>query len=131
MTGVPPELRTAVMAASNPWVVLRNWVAQTAIRAAELGHYSTVNSILQLLREPYKTGADAAALEVSPAVAAAAGGGRGGGGVSSKQQQQQAGEGDDGAAGAAAAGVCPTSVKLQFDGKPPAWAAHLCVTCSS
>jgi hypothetical protein len=111
------------MAASNPRVTLRNWVAQTAIRAAELGHYSTVQDILQLLRKPYCT-AEEAVLEVPPAVAAAVGAAAAG--PQQQQQQQQQEE-----AGGGSGGSCPVSVKLQFDGKPPAWAAKLCVTCSS
>lgn len=118
--GVPPELRIAVMNASNPRVVLRNWVAQTAIRAAELGQYSTVADVLSLLRKPYSTDAT---LTVPPAVAAAAGAAA----IGSRQQ----GAAEAAAGAAAEAGSCPTSVQLKFDGKPPAWAAKLCVTCSS
>jgi hypothetical protein len=108
-----------VMMASNPRITLRNWVAQTAIRAAELGQYNTVAAVLQLLRDPYSTAGEAV-LSVPPAVAAAAGAAA----LGSKQQ---------GATEAAVEGVtsCPTSVELKFDGEPPAWAAKLCVTCSS
>jgi len=109
------------MLASNPRITLRNWVAQTAIRAAELGRYSLVHDLLQLLRRPYSTEGDAA-LEVPPAVAAAAGAAAGSAELESGLKQQQ--QGGDG-------GVCPAAVRLQFDGKPPAWAAQLCVTCSS
>lgn len=121
------------MAACNPRVVLRNWVAQTAIRAAELGHHSIVGDVLKLLRTPFDSSGDAA-LTVPPAVAAAAAGG-GGGAVTdgTKQQEQNKSEGETEGEGEKGEGnsSCPVAVTLRFDGKPPAWAAKLCVTCSS
>lgn len=118
------ELRRSVMAASNPRVVLRNWVAQTAIHAAELGQYDTVASVLDLLRDPYRSEGEAV-LTVPPAVAAAAGGAAAAAAPAGSKQQ------DEGEGGGGGGGSCPASVQLRFDGKPPAWAATLCVTCSS
>lgn len=114
------------MAACNPRVVLRNWVAQTAIRAAELGQYNTVASVLALLRDPYRSEGEAV-LTVPPAVAAAAGAAAAAAGGAAGSKQQEAGDSSGGGDG----GSCPASVQLRFDGKPPAWAATLCVTCSS
>ena len=45
--------RIAVMNRSNPVVVLRNYVAQAAIEAAEKGDFSEVNKVLELLKHPY------------------------------------------------------------------------------
>lgn len=45
--------RIVVMNRSNPVVVLRNYVAQAAIEAAEKGDYSEVNRVLELLKHPY------------------------------------------------------------------------------
>lgn len=125
LPGVTQELRSSVMAACNPRVVLRNWVAQTAIRAAELGQYDTVASVLALLRDPYRSEGEVV-LTVPPAVAAAAGRAAAAAAAPVGSKQQEAGDcgGGDG-------GSCPASVQLRFDGKPPAWAATLCVTCSS
>jgi hypothetical protein len=120
---VPPELRQAVMAAANPRVVLRNWVAQTAITAAELGHDDVPRRLLGLLQRPFD-GAGDAALEVPAAVAAAAG--RAAAPRTTAGQATQSGGDGDGAAAA-----CVASVRLAFDTKPPAWAVGLCVTCSS
>jgi hypothetical protein len=111
---VPAELRRAVMLATSPRLVLRNWVAQTAIAAAEAGHYDTPRELLALLQQPYSSAGDAS-LEV-PAAAAAAGAAAAG---DDHEDQQDGGD------------VCVRSVRVCFDGKPPAWAARLCVTCSS
>lgn len=110
--GVPPALRVGVMDASNPRLVLRNWIAQAAISAAQGGDYSVTRRLLQLLADPYSGDGDMD-LALPP---------------------HAAGEAAD-AAGAAGmrvdgSGACPL-VRLQADGKPPAWAAKLCVTCSS
>jgi hypothetical protein len=125
------------MHASNPRIVLRNWVAQTAIRAAELGHTNTVQDILTLLRHPYSD-EGGATLSVPPAVATAAGAAAGAAAGSAALLAAAAAAGKQAGVNAAAAaavgdggGACPASVELRFDGKPPAWASTLCVTCSS
>ena len=41
------------MLASNPKFVLRNWMAQLAIDAAEKGDYSIAESLYELLKKPY------------------------------------------------------------------------------
>ena len=45
--------RITVMNRSNPVIVLRNYVAQAAIEAAEKGDYSEVNRVLELLKRPF------------------------------------------------------------------------------
>uniref|UniRef100_A0A673V3F9 Selenoprotein O n=2 Tax=Suricata suricatta TaxID=37032 RepID=A0A673V3F9_SURSU len=64
-----------VMHANNPKYVLRNYIAQNAIEAAENGDFSEVRRVLKLLEAPYHTEGEATeALE-----AAGAGGAHGGG----------------------------------------------------
>jgi uncharacterized protein YdiU (UPF0061 family) len=42
------------MQQANPSFILRNWVAEIAIRAAELGDYSKVRTVLKMLETPYE-----------------------------------------------------------------------------
>eukprot|EP00879_Flechtneria_rotunda_P026254 GHRR01027985.1.p1 GENE.GHRR01027985.1~~GHRR01027985.1.p1 ORF type:complete len:186 (+),score=81.96 GHRR01027985.1:622-1179(+) len=68
---VSPELRIAVMNATNPRLVLRNWIAQHAITAAEQGNYNPTRHLLKLLRDPYNGHAHLE-VTVTPGAAAAA-----------------------------------------------------------
>jgi len=52
-TSTLADARRALTAARNPTFVLRNWVAQDTIEAAERGDYSKVNTVLGMLRRPY------------------------------------------------------------------------------
>lgn len=45
--------RVRVMRASNPKYILRNYIAQDAITAAENGDFSEVRRVLKLLEAPY------------------------------------------------------------------------------
>uniref|UniRef100_A0A3B4YH58 Selenoprotein O n=1 Tax=Seriola lalandi dorsalis TaxID=1841481 RepID=A0A3B4YH58_SERLL len=45
--------RLSVMNSHNPRVVLRNYIAQSAIQAAEKGDFSEVNRVLKTLEKPY------------------------------------------------------------------------------
>lgn len=47
------EERRRVQNSVNPKYILRNWIAQTVIDAAEKGDYSLVRECLQRLRDPY------------------------------------------------------------------------------
>ncbi len=49
----PVEEKTAAMNAVNPKYVLRNYMAQLAIDAADSGDYSLIDELYQLLKEPY------------------------------------------------------------------------------
>lgn len=51
--GVVPENRVQVMNLANPLYVLRNYLAQQAIEAAELGDYQPITDLLDVLRQPY------------------------------------------------------------------------------
>uniref|UniRef100_H3CSG3 Selenoprotein O n=1 Tax=Tetraodon nigroviridis TaxID=99883 RepID=H3CSG3_TETNG len=47
------EERVRLMDAANPRVILRNYIAQNAIEAAENGDFSEVRRVLQVLEKPY------------------------------------------------------------------------------
>ena len=47
------EARKKAMNATNPKYVLRNYMAQLAIDAADEGNYSLIDELYQLLKKPY------------------------------------------------------------------------------
>ena len=47
------SLRVDLMKSSNPTFILRNWIAFKVIEAAESGDYSKVQSVLEMLQDPY------------------------------------------------------------------------------
>ncbi|KAB2964043.1 MAG: hypothetical protein F9K15_21645, partial [Zoogloea sp.] len=51
--GRPDAERQAAMNATNPKYVLRNWIAESAIRAARARDYSEVNAVLACLSRPF------------------------------------------------------------------------------
>ncbi|MBS0356469.1 MAG: YdiU family protein [Proteobacteria bacterium] len=51
--GRPDAERQAAMDAVNPKYVLRNWIAEGAIRAAQAGDFSEVRSVLACLSRPF------------------------------------------------------------------------------
>jgi len=52
-TGSSADQRRAAMHAVNPKFVLRNYLAQMAIDKAEVGEFSMIDELLDLLRNPY------------------------------------------------------------------------------
>jgi uncharacterized protein YdiU (UPF0061 family) len=52
-SGVNPALRRRAMNAVNPKYVLRNHLAEQAIRQAEGGEFGEVEVVLELLRRPF------------------------------------------------------------------------------
>ena len=51
--GRPDAERQAAMDAVNPRYVLRNWIAEAAIRAARAGDFSEVEAVLDCLSRPF------------------------------------------------------------------------------
>jgi len=52
-SGISDEERKASMDSINPKFVLRNYLCQTAIDAAEQGDYSEVRRLLKVMQKPY------------------------------------------------------------------------------
>jgi uncharacterized protein YdiU (UPF0061 family) len=53
-TGDRTDIRVNIMSSKNPTFILRNWIAQDAIKLAESGDYSKVKLILSLLKTPFE-----------------------------------------------------------------------------
>ncbi|MFT7799201.1 selenoprotein O isoform X1 [Arapaima gigas] len=93
--------RLQVMESSNPRVVLRNYIAQNAIEAAEDGDFSEVQRVLKVLEKPYEAQ------------------------VGLEQPRQAARGGAE--EGAQEEGAASTSRScVPYDSKPPPWATELC-----
>ena len=56
--GIPEDQRRLRMNAYNPWFILRNYLAQEAIEAAEEGDMSMVERLLDASRRPYDVDPD-------------------------------------------------------------------------
>ncbi|KAM4671198.1 protein adenylyltransferase SelO, mitochondrial [Amazona ochrocephala] len=94
--------RVKVMNSNNPKYILRNYIAQNAIEAAENGDFSEVRNVLKLLENPFQEAEDF------------------------RDVKEDAEE--EGATAAAAACAQETRSRLPYSSKPPLWASELCVT---
>ncbi|KAF3689055.1 Selenoprotein O [Channa argus] len=104
--------RVRVMDSTNPRVVLRNYIAQNAIEAAENGDFSEVQRVLTVLQRPFSA---------QPGLELPAWVGRGG--------TTEEGERDEGEEPQQeAASTSSTRNPVPYDSKPPAWAHEICVT---
>nr|XP_012780015.1 selenoprotein O [Maylandia zebra] len=105
------EERVRVMDSTNPRVILRNYIAQNAIEAAENGDFSEVQRVLKVLEKPFSS---QPGLELPAWV--------GGGGTSAE------GERDEGEEQQQEAATAMPRNPVPYDSKPPAWANEICVT---
>ncbi|NWY89800.1 SELO protein, partial [Loxia curvirostra] len=94
--------RVKVMNSNNPKYILRNYIAQNAIEAAENGDFSEVRNVLKLLEHPFQEA----------------------------EGFQEVKEDAEEEAATATAAVCSqeTRSKQSYCSKPPLWASELCVT---
>ncbi|XP_075944876.1 selenoprotein O1 isoform X2 [Anarhichas minor] len=111
------EERVRVMDSTNPRVVLRNYIAQNAIEAAENGDFSEAQRVLKVLEKPFS-------LQPGLELPAWVGGGGGGGGEATKRGERD--EGEDQQQEAASTSTARNPVP--YDSRPPAWAHEICVT---
>jgi uncharacterized protein YdiU (UPF0061 family) len=95
------EGRVQRMKGSNPTFVLRNWIAFKATEAAEIGDFSKVNILLEMLQQPYR--ADYSIFHSQE--------------QQQEQQQQHSPQEKD--------------PKAEFIRAPPDWAPSFTCTCSS
>uniref|UniRef100_A0A1A8ETQ3 Selenoprotein O n=1 Tax=Nothobranchius korthausae TaxID=1143690 RepID=A0A1A8ETQ3_9TELE len=105
------EERVRVMNSANPRVVLRNYIAQNAIEAAENGDFSEVQRVLRVLKKPFSS---QPGLELPARVS--------GHGTTAQMERDEGEEQQQQASSSTAQNPVP------YDSKPPAWAQELCVT---
>ncbi|XP_074652979.1 protein adenylyltransferase SelO, mitochondrial-like isoform X2 [Tubulanus polymorphus] len=103
-TSATNKTRRDLMDGNNPRIVLRNWIAQSAIEAAEKGDFTLVQSVLKMLENPYD-----GELEIK---------------VSKTVSESASAPVVESAACSQLAATSSTS----FDCKPPAWSTELVVT---
>ncbi|KAG9331241.1 hypothetical protein JZ751_019716 [Albula glossodonta] len=119
-TQLVEEERVKVMDSTNPQVVLRNYIAQNAIEAAETGDFSEVQRVLKVLEKPFCV---QQGLEQPLWL-------RQGGGVGEVRRDEgrcgPSEEEEEGGVGTASVSEPPPSVP--YDSKPPVWASAICVT---
>ncbi|KAL7878663.1 hypothetical protein AOLI_G00096370 [Acnodon oligacanthus] len=107
------EERVQVMDSTNPRVVLRNYIAQNAIEAAENGNFSEVQRVLKVLEKPFC---------VQDGLEQPGWLGRGGVEEPGERDEGEQGEPEEDGRGA------ENRVLVPYDSKPPAWANEICVT---
>uniref|UniRef100_A0AAY4AV29 Selenoprotein O n=1 Tax=Denticeps clupeoides TaxID=299321 RepID=A0AAY4AV29_9TELE len=99
--------RIRVMDSTNPRVVLRNYIAQNAIEAAESGDFSEVQQVLKLLEKPYTAQPELEQPHLSKAD-----------GVCGQRGPDASDEN----------GKAMATHWVTYDSKPPAWAREIHVT---
>lgn len=92
------NVRIEAMKSNNPRFILRNYIAQNAISAAEKGDFSEVQRVLKLLENPYSDDTD---IELER-----------GKGLQSQPLEAS----------------CSAEEHFSYDSKPPSWAVDLRVT---
>lgn len=102
--------RVKVMDSTNPRVVLRNYIAQNAIEAAESGDFSEVQRVLKVLEKPFSS---QPGLELPTWV------GKQGG---TEEREREEAEEEQSASTSTVRNALP------YDSKPPTWAQEICVT---
>lgn len=105
------EERVRVMDSTNPRVILRNYIAQNAIEAAENGDFSEVQRVLKVLEKPFSS---QPGLEFPAWV---------GGG-----EQGERDEGEEHQQEEASTSTSAARDPVPYHSKPPAWANEICVT---
>ncbi|TKS73193.1 Selenoprotein O [Collichthys lucidus] len=106
------EERVRVMDSTNPRVILRNYIAQNAIEAAENGDFSEVQRVLKVLEKPFS---------LQPGLELPAWAGKG---ESAEQGERDEGEEQQQEAASTSTARNP----VPYDSKPPSWAHEICVT---
>ncbi|XP_068169960.1 selenoprotein O1 isoform X2 [Antennarius striatus] len=106
------EERVRVMNSTNPRVILRNYIAQNAIEAAEVGDFSEVQRVLKVLEKPFSS---QPGLEFPAWV---------GGGETARLGERDEGEEHQQEMPSTSTARSP----VPYDSKPPAWATKICVT---
>ncbi|KAJ8002931.1 hypothetical protein DPEC_G00164090 [Dallia pectoralis] len=104
------EERVTVMDSTNPRYVLRNYIAQNAIEAAENGDFTEVQQVLKVLQKPFTT---QLGLEQPRWL-----------GPRRVDERGERDEGEQQGSEAAASSQNP----VPYDSKPPVWANEICVT---
>ncbi|XP_078661704.1 protein adenylyltransferase SelO, mitochondrial-like [Branchiostoma floridae x Branchiostoma belcheri] len=111
--------RVITMNSNNPKFILRNYIAQNAITAAEDGDFSEVQRVLRLLEQPFSEDVDLGELAVAP----------GDGGSASSTTDDDAGASASVLSETAASqGTAKSCTGTAYDSRPPDWAVDLCVT---
>lgn len=113
------EERVRVMDSTNPRVVLRNYIAQNAIEAAENGDFSEVQRVLKVLEKPFCS---------QPGLEQPGWVGRGGADEQGERDEGREGEGGEEEGEQRAGTSAGARSPVPYDSKPPVWAREICVT---
>lgn len=111
------EERVCVMNNTNPRVVLRNYIAQNAIEAAENGDFSEIQQVLKVLEKPFSV---QEGLEKPNWV--------GRRGIEEPGERDETGEEGNASGGLTGSAGAEARAQVPYDSKPPSWANEICVT---